>query len=196
MHLLDTPAAGRYRVIYADPNWHFATHSAKGQGKSASQHYTTQTVEEMIAEALPVSRVAAADAHLFLWTTWPHLQTAFRLVDSWSDPLRPWDYKTGGTWAKRPRGWRGDPSKWAFGTGYIFRSASEVLLVFTRGNPTWRSKSERNLWVAPLREHSRKPEEVRDMIRRATDGPRLEMFAREQTDGFDVWGRERHKFNG
>ena len=123
-----------------------------------------------------------------MWTTWPHLQEAFRLAELWSDPANPWTYRSGGVWAKRPRNWRGDPTKWQMGTGYIFRGASEPLLVFGRGYAPWRGAAERNLWIAPIRAHSQKPEEVRDMLRRATDGPRLEMFANDVAEGFDPWG--------
>jgi N6-adenosine-specific RNA methylase IME4 len=118
------------------------------------------------------------------------------LVESWSDPFNPWRYVTGGTWAKRPRNWRGDPAKWQFGTGYTFRNASEVLLVYARGSPKWQSKSVRGLWTDPIREHSRKPESVRNDIVRATRGPRLELFGRGGHDGFHVWGLESDKFNG
>jgi N6-adenosine-specific RNA methylase IME4 len=81
-------------------------------------------------------------------------------------------------------------------TGYLFRSAAEVLLVFRRGDPpAWRSKSERNLWVAPIREHSRKPDQVRAMIDRAVaPSPRLELFAREAAAGWDRWGDQADRF--
>jgi N6-adenosine-specific RNA methylase IME4 len=98
---------------------------------------------------------------------------------------------TGGGWAKRPRNWRGDPGTWQFGTGYLFRSAAEPLLVFKRGDPRWVGKSERNLWTAPIRDHSQKPDEVREMIERVSPGvPRLEMFSRDDHPGWDHWGDE------
>ena len=189
MHLLNTPHAGGYRVIYADPAWKFATYGPEAKNaKGAGRHYETSSLGTM--GRLPVGAVAAPDAWLLMWVTWPHLPQAFELASAWSDPANPWTYRTGGAWAKRPRGWKGARDTWAFGTGYIFRSASEVLLVFGRGRPTWHSKAERNLWVDVVRRHSEKPEQVRDMIRRATDGPRLEMFARGRFDGFDSWGPE------
>jgi N6-adenosine-specific RNA methylase IME4 len=171
--------AGIYKAILADPPWAFATRSAAGQGKSASQHYAVQDLGWI--KALPVKHIVAPDAALFLWATWPHLPQALEVMAAWG-----FDFKTGGAWAKRSKLGR----TWAFGTGYIFRSASEPLLVGTRGEPRWFSSSERNLWIAPLREHSRKPDEVRDMILRTTAGPRLEMFARYAAPGFDRWGDE------
>ncbi len=135
------------------------------------------TLEEI--KALPVADICAKDCHLAMWTTWPHLPAALEVITAWG-----FTYKSGGAWAKRTRGDRA----WQFGTGYIFRSASEPLLVASRGSPRWLSRSERNLWVAPIRAHSQKPEQVRDTLRRATAGPRLEMFANEDADGFDRWG--------
>ena len=182
------PNAGCYRVVFADPAWKFRTRSETSAGilKSPANHYRCSSIEEM--GALPVAHITWPDAWLFMWCTWPHLPQAFKLAESWGTPENPWVYSTGGAWGKRPRGWRGDPKKWQIGTGYIFRSACEPLLVFRRGKPIWRSKSERNLWIAPVRAHSQKPENVRDMIRRATLGPRLEMFSRDVADGFDRWG--------
>lgn len=194
MHLLDTPAAGRYVGAEIDPPWKFVTQSVRGQnGKSASAHYPTMTVPEMIAARWPVSQVMARDSWLFVWTTAPHLRETFALVDSWSDPDNPWTYRSMGAWAKRPRGWRGDPNKWQFGTGYLFRSAVEPLLVFGRGHTKWRGTSERNLWIAPVTRHSEKPVEVREMINRVLPegAPKLEMFCRGRPDaGWHAWGLE------
>lgn len=195
--LRDTPWAGRYGVLYADPPWRFRTRSPKGKGaKSPEAHYRTEDVTAL--GRLPVPQVAAAGAWLFLWTTFPMLAAGdcHELVRAWSDPLNPWLGVTGGAWAKRPRNWRGDPDKWQFGPGYLFRSAAEVLVVFRRGDPpAWTSSSERNLWVAPIREHSRKPDQVREMIDRAVAPcPRLEMFARTAPAGWDAWGDQVERF--
>lgn len=186
MSLLTTPNAGRYGVIYSDPPWKFLTRSPKGVGrKSPDHHYPTETIEDLCA--MPVGQVAARDAFLFMWVTWPHLPHAFTLAEAYG-----FTYSTGGPWAKQSSTGR----TWQFGTGYIFRSASEPLLVFRRGNPRWLLKNERNLWVAPVREHSRKPDLVRDMIARgvAPDVPKLEMFTRQTFPGWDAWGNDVDKF--
>lgn len=195
--LRSTPWAGRYGVALIDYPWKFETRSPKGMGlKDPSVHYQVAEVPKLAH--LPVSETLAPDCWLFLWVTWPMLAANQhnRLVEAWGDPANPWVGVTGGAWAKRPRGWRGDPDKWQFGTGYLFRSASEPLIVYRRGAPaSWTSKSERGLWVAPIREHSRKPDEVRAMIDRTVPPcPRLEMFGREPAPGWDAWGNEADKF--
>lgn len=194
MNLLELPNAGRYGVVYADPAWRFRTRSAKGVGrKSPEFHYPTATLDDMAA--LPVREVVGPDCLLFMWVTWP-----FMLAEHDGDVApralaRAWgfdSYSTGGAWAKQTRTGRA----WQFGTGYRFRSASEPLVLFQRGSPAWFSKSERNLWVAPVREHSRKPDCVRAMIERAAGPsvPKLELFSRTTAQGWDVWGNQVGKF--
>ena len=183
--------AGHYRVILADPPWKFRRYSKAPSAKAPDNHYPVSSIEAL--GALPSGEMATRDAWLFMWSTAPHLQEAFELARLWSDPANPWTYRTFGAWAKRPRGWRGDPAIWQMGTGYIFRSCVEPLLVFGRGSPAILNRSERNLWVEPIRAHSQKPEAVRNMIRRLTEGPRLELFAADLAAGFDPWGMGHHR---
>jgi len=176
--------AGPFSTIYADPPWRFATRSAKGL-LGRPQHYGRMTQDELLD--LPVGEIAAKDSALFLWTTFPHLEFALAVIRAWG-----FDYRTGGSWAKRTKTGRA----WMFGLGYVFRGASELLLVGVKGNPTWTSKSIRNLWTDPVREHSRKPDSVRADIERLTVGPRVELFARESVPGWTSWGLETTKFDG
>lgn len=179
---IDLPE-GPFSVVYADPPWRWRPFSDRtGLKKSPQSHYDCMELDDIKAMQIP----AAKDSFLLMWATFPMLPQALEVMKVWG-----FTYKTGGSWAKRSKRDRA----WAFGTGYIFRSASELLLVGTKGSPKWLSKSERNLWVAPLREHSRKPDMVHDMIERSTSGPRLELFARQEREGWTVWGNDVEKFN-
>ncbi len=60
--------------------------------------------------------------------------------------------------------------------------------------PKRKVKSIRQMVFSPVREHSRKPDEVRALIERYADGPRVELFARTKADGWMVWGNETSKF--
>lgn len=173
--MLERPHGG-YRCIYGDPAWRYKMRSAKGEAKSPQSHYRTMTDAELMAAAPAIERLAARDAVFFMWAVFPKLPFALELLKGCG-----FTYKTGGAWAKQSTTGRA----WAFGTGYILRSAAEILLVGTRGSPTWTSKSVRNLWVAPLREHSRKPDAVIEDIERLTIGPRLELFSRTERPGWD-----------
>ncbi|MBC6439770.1 MAG: DNA methyltransferase [Rhodospirillales bacterium] len=188
------PQAGRYAVIYADPPWHFATWSGKGEGRSATAHYGCMSQRDLAA--LPVASWAAPDAALLMWTTDTHLPRALDLIEAWG-----FTYKTVGfTWAKLNRSATGRGSytdrDFFTGMGYWTRANPEQCLLATRGKPQRQGRDVRQLVVAPRREHSRKPDEVYDRIERLIDGPYLEMFARQTRPGWDAWGDEAGMFDG
>ncbi len=187
-HPLHPLTLGGYRVILADPPWQFDTYSDKGQGKSASQHYGCMTLDDI--KALPVADLAHRDgAILFLWCTWPLVAQGVH-----TDVVRAWGFEpsSGGSWGKVTV--EGLP---CFGTGYVARDACEPFIIGRRGRMPlgWR-KTERNLILAPRREHSRKPEEMRQMIDRALPGSaKADLFSRESRPGWDCWGAEAGKFD-
>jgi N6-adenosine-specific RNA methylase IME4 len=152
--------AGQAGAILCDPPWRFKTFSAKGEGKSPQAHYPCM-VDADLAQ-LPVADLAAPSCALFMWATAPMLPHAMATLDAWG-----FRFKTAAAWAKQSSTGR----HWAFGTGFIFRSAAEFLLVGTRGKPAVRSRAQRNLLVAPVREHSRKPDSVYAMVESLFAGP-------------------------
>lgn len=173
----------RYRVILADPAWLFALRSPKGEGKAPQAHYRCMPLADI--QALPVSQLAAPDCACIMWATAPMLPQALATLDAWG-----FTFKSAGSWAKQsPTG-----ASWAFGPGYIYRSAAEFWLLGTIGRPAQRSRSIRNLIVAPRREHSRKPDQMHADIEALFDGPYVELFARSQRPGWDCWGNETTKF--
>ena len=178
-------APGGFRLIYADPPWSFENFSVAGEAKNPKAHYGCEKIGDL--KQMPVGLLAARDSVLAMWATFPMLPEALDLVKAWG-----FTYKTGGAWGKLSK----TGAKLAFGTGYIFRSASEVLVVGTRGKPEWGNRSTRNLWLAPVREHSRKPDQVRTDLAALVPGPRIELFAREAVEGWQVWGNQTGLFAG
>lgn len=185
---------GPFSCILADPPWHHASRSAKGQTRrSPSHHYATMSLPDICA--LPVAASAAKDCHLFLWTTWPHLPQALKVMDAWG-----FKYSSAFlTWVKLnpSKGdliWFGD-ADFHVGMGYTSRKNTEILLLGRRGAPKRLSKGVRELMIAARRQHSRKPDETHIRIETYCDGPRLEMFAREQRSGWTSWGNETTKFS-
>ena len=174
---------GHYRCILADPPWRFRSWSAKGEGRNPIRHYQCMDTE-MIA-GMPIAAFAARDCALFLWATAPMLPDAFRVMEAWG-----FRFSTAGGWVKTTR----DGSELAFGTGMIWRSALEFLLIGSRGSPRWLTRTERNVIEAPRREHSRKPDEVYRLIEAMAPGPKIELFGRRRRKGWDVWGNEVGKF--
>jgi N6-adenosine-specific RNA methylase IME4 len=169
-----------YGVIIADPPWRFVTWSETRQYKAPARHYAVMELDAI--KSLPVADLAAPDCWLWLWATQAQLHQAIDVMECWG-----FDFKTSGAWAKQSR----TGKKWAFGTGRLLRSAAEFFLIGTRGRPKPESRSERNLIVAPVREHSRKPDQAYEMLERMFPArPRCELFARSVRPGWDQWGLE------
>jgi N6-adenosine-specific RNA methylase IME4 len=175
------PLLRKYAAIYADPPWSFRNWSAKGTGRNPVSHY--DCLDFAALAALPVADLAADDCALFLWASDPLLPRAFDLIAAWG-----FAYKTVGFyWVKLNTAAKHEADYFT-GLGYWTRANPEQCLLATRGRPPRRSKSVRRLVVDRRREHSRKPEVVRQRIEDLVDGPYLELFARETKPGWDRWG--------
>ena len=168
----------KYQVIYADPPWDYQQCRLSG---SAKKHYPTMRIEELCA--LPVAEIADRDCALFLWATFPQLPEALRLIQAWG-----FMYKTVAfVWLKQNR----KALTWFYGLGFWTRSNAEICLLATKGHPKRQSAGIHQLVISPVEQHSKKPDEVREKIAALMgDVPRIELFARQQTPGWDVWGNE------
>jgi N6-adenosine-specific RNA methylase IME4 len=178
----------RYAAIYADPPWHFRNWSAKGTGRNAVSHYDCMSFAELAA--LPVADLAADDCVLFLWATDPLLPRAFELIHAWG-----FEYKTVGFYWVKTNAAARSGNDFFTGLGYWTRANPEQCLLATRGKPSRKSKDVRRLIVDRRREHSRKPDQVRDRIERLVPGPYVELFARETKPGWDCWGDQPELFD-
>ena len=171
----------KYNIIYADPPWQFKVYSSKGLGRSEESHYPTMSLEEI--KRLPVGELAANDCALFMWTTVPLLQECFSIMKAWG-----FDYKTiAFVWIKQNK--RTDSLFW--GMGYWTRANAELCMLATKGHPKRQSARVHQVIISHIQEHSKKPEEARDrIVQLIGDLPRVELFARTKSDGWDVWGNE------
>jgi N6-adenosine-specific RNA methylase IME4 len=179
----------KFATIYADPAWNFVTYSDKGAGRSPEQHYQTMTVDDICA--LPIDAVAADDCALFMWAVDPRLPDALKVGATWG-----FEYKTVAfTWIKQVAS-RTQPSflpvdhnfHWHIGNGYWSRSNPEMCLLFTRGKPKRLSMNVRQLLIAPVQEHSRKPDETYGRTEKLVGGDYLELFARRTRPGWTSLG--------
>lgn len=171
----------KYSIIYADPPWRYKNYNNPLSKRGAAKEYPTMRTEEIAA--LPVSGIAHDNAILFLWTCFPVLQDSFEVMKSWG-----FDYKTVGfVWIKRNR----HKDSFFWGMGSWTRSNSEICLIGTRGVFKRQSAAVHQVVYEPVRAHSQKPDIVRDkIIQLCGDVPKIELFARAKTDGWDVWGNE------
>ena len=177
----------KYRIIYADPPWHYGSKSAvndsTGNGiKPLSDHYNTMSLKEL--EELPIKKMTEDDAACFMWVTDSHLDEAIKILKEWG-----FKYKTiAFNWVKTTS--KGNYCKnvapWTM-------KSSEICLLGTKGSMTKHKKVNNieSLVVAERTKHSKKPEEVRKRIELLFgDASRLEMFARHASDGWDAFGNE------
>ena len=172
----------KYNIIYADPAWSYKTWSAKGkEKKSPENHYHCMCIEDIYN--LPVQDIADDDCILFIWVTYPLLKEGLQTINEWG-----FTYKTCGfSWIKKNK--KSDSLFW--GLGYWTRANNEICLLATKGKPKRLSKGVHQVVLDKIKEHSRKPDCVRDrIVELCGDLPRIELFAREKTEGWDVWGNE------
>lgn len=170
--------SGPYSVIYADPPWQY--HNNKGQGV-AENHYPTMSMEEI--KALPVGELAAIDCALFLWITCPLLDEVWTVLDAWGFQFKTVAF----AWVKVNRQ---DYSLFT-GLGWWTRANVELCLLATRGHPRRQDNTVHQVVMSRIEGHSKKPDEVRHRIERLMgDVPRVELFARQYSPGWDVWGNQ------
>ncbi|WP_370635891.1 MT-A70 family methyltransferase [Paralcaligenes sp. KSB-10] len=174
--------AGGFSTVLADPPWRFTNRT----GKVAPEHhrlgrYGTMSLDEI--KSLPISRVLAKNAHLYLWV--PNA-----LLPEGLDVMRAWGFRyvSNIVWAKR----RKDGGPDGRGVGFYFRNVTELLLFGVRGSMRTLDpgRSQVNMIETRKREHSRKPDEQYELIEACSPGAYLEMFARYPQPGWASWGDE------
>ena len=171
----------KFQIIYADPCWDYKgqkQHNGKG-GKDtggAKTHYQTMNLKQL--KKLPVPEIADDDCLLFMWSTSPHLDQAI-------DLLRHWGFKwstIGFVWDKQ----KVNPS-------FYTMSQVEICLIGKKGRiPKPRGARNIRQFLSEKRtRHSAKPSEVRKRIELMfPEQSKIELFAREETEGWHVWGNE------
>ena len=173
----------RSRTVLADPPWQFTNRT----GKVAPEHkrlnrYGTLQLDDI--KAIPVGAACAEAAHLYLWVPNALLQEGLEVMSAWG-----FTYKTNLVWHKI----RKDGGPDGRGVGFYFRNTTELILFGIRGSmrtlPPGRTQV--NILKTRKREHSRKPDELYDLIESCSPGPYLELFARGQhSKKWKVWGNQ------
>lgn len=176
----------KYNIIYADPPWSYGdVHTWHKMGGGVSRHYKTMSIKEIENLASNIQNLAADDCLLFIWATFPNLKECLQIIDKWG-----FKYKTlGFSWIKTNK----KNKKPCFGIGFYTKSNCEVCLLGVKGKPgnIIQSNKISSCIISERREHSRKPDEARERITQLVGQvPKIELFARQETDGWDCWGNE------
>jgi N6-adenosine-specific RNA methylase IME4 len=173
---------GKFGTILADPPWRFSNRT----GKMAPEHkrllrYPTMSLEEIME--LPVSQLALPESHMYLWVPNALVQEGLEVMRRWG-----FTYKTNIVWYKV----RKDNGPDRRGVGFYFRNVTELVLFGVRGHLRTLAPARRtpNIVSTQKREHSRKPDELYDIIESCSPAPYLELFARHQRKGWAQWGNE------
>ncbi|MDP8205738.1 MAG: MT-A70 family methyltransferase [Candidatus Electryonea clarkiae] len=172
----------KFGTILADPPWQFANRT----GKMAPEHkrlsrYTTLKLKNIIN--IPVENVAKEKSHLYLWVPNALLAEGMEVLRQWG-----FTYKSNLIWHKV----RKDGGPDGRGVGFYFRNTTEMILFGVRGKLRTLApgRSQVNIIRTQKREHSRKPDELYEIIEECSPGPYLELFARGQREGWSQWGNE------
>jgi N6-adenosine-specific RNA methylase IME4 len=172
----------KFSTILADPPWQFCNRT----GKIAPEHrrlnrYSTLKLHEICE--IPVSAGAIAPAHLYLWVPNALLPEGLAVMKSWG-----FQYKTNLVWHKI----RKDGGPDGRGVGFYFRNTTELVLFGIKGAMRTLPPGRRqvNIIKSMKQEHSRKPDEMYEIIESCSPGPYLEMFARGARVGWQAWGNQ------
>ncbi len=183
--LLSAFGTARFGTVLADPPWRFQNRT----GKMAPEHkrlsrYETLTLDEI--KELPLAQVAAPASHLYLWVPNALILEGLETMKRWG-----FTYKTNIVWHKI----RKDGGPDGRGVGFYFRNVTELVLFGVRGNLRTLPPGRRqvNIIKTRKREHSRKPDELYDIIEACSPAPYLELFARYQWPNWHAWGDELHR---
>lgn len=187
LDFIDTVENRGYRTILADPPWRFTNRT----GKVAPEHkrlnrYDTLSFKEIME--MPVSLVAGESCHLYLWIPNALLPEGLEVMRAWG-----FQYKSNLIWHKV----RKDGGPDGRGVGFYFRNTTEIVLFGIRGRMRTLApgRSQVNILRTQKKEHSRKPDELYELIEKCSPGPYLEIFARGKRTGWDAFGNQAEDYN-
>lgn len=174
----------KYQIIYADPPWAYNSKRSNYIDNSSGEtirHYDTLTIEEL--KSMPIGDIIDKNCMLFLWATFPQMQEALDLIKSWG-----FVYKTVAfSWVKTTK----DGTNLLLELVIIQEIMLKYCLLGVKGKPLKQVGNMSSVVISPREEHSKKPDLVREkIVELCGDVPRIELFARKQTKGWDTWGNE------
>ena len=178
----------KYSIIYVDPPWDYqdkrntpCKNNPSGAG-GASKHYNTIPINEL--KKMDIKRISNENCMLFMWATSPFMKEAIELIISWGFKYRTIPF----VWIKTTNDMlriRGD------GIGSYTPNNAEYVLLGRKGK-YWRNSTKvKQVLLHPKLRHSEKPKEIRRrIVELMGDLSRIELFARQRYEGWDVWGNE------
>lgn len=169
---------GAYSIIYADPAWTYKDKALAGNRGAGCKY---DLMSDQTLRTLPVSTLTAKDAVLFMWVTAPKMAEGLALCSAWGFTFKTFAF----TWVKRNR----KTPSWFWGMGRWTRANAEFVILGTKGKPHRVNAGVSSVLDDPIAGHSRKPVSCRErIVTLMGDVPRIELFARGESAGWDAWG--------
>jgi len=167
----------KYKTIYIDPPWTFS--GAGSIGPSIKAPYETMTFKEMMNTKPQIDELSDDNCLMFMWVINNYLKEGIQLLEHWN-----FKYITNICWVKSS----------GAGLGRYVRGCHELCLIARKGKHKFKAKNIKSVIVSKRRQHSRKPDEMYDIIERIAHPPYIELFARNRHTGWDSQGNEVDKF--
>lgn len=168
-----------YNIIYADPAWEMGN---KTTNRVLVPEYDVMSVDKI--KQLLVNNITKNNAALFLWSINAKLPDAINIVNLWG-------FRYVGVafcWIKTSQK-TGQPNCRMAGNYTL--QGMELCLLGIKGTMKTLDRTVRQVVMSPREYHSKKPDRIRnEIVRLFGDLPRIELFARQQTPGWDAWGNE------
>jgi N6-adenosine-specific RNA methylase IME4 len=168
---------GKFDVLLADPPWTYD--SDVSPARSLDNQYPQMADKEIVDMSNDVKDCTAENAILFLWVPQTLIKHGLTIMESWG-----FKYNTGMVWVKD-----------RIGMGFYCRMRHELLLIGIKGKPVLPAPENRpdSVIESPRDKHSKKPK-IHSIIQKMFPQRKyLELFGREKTDGWELWGNERNK---
>lgn len=165
----------KHRTVIADPPWDYKGGLWQRQKSKATSHYPVLSIDDIMN--MPIQPFIADDAYLFLWITSRHIIKGFgqKVAEVWG--FRP---LTTMVWCKS-----------SIGLGYYVRNSHEHIVFGVRGSPgQFKRRNALSWFVTQRTKHSKKPQQFDLLLESLVDGPYLNLFARDQRQGWTNWGNE------
>ena len=179
----------KYQIILADPAWSYYNDSDSYFNKTTNVGFRKPPYKVLSTKnikALPIKKITDENCILFIWTTDYHLNKCLEVIKEWG-----FEYKTVGfVWAKKTK----SNKPVCFMGAYTMKSGIELCLLATKGKNAHKLVKKHNIRAlieSQRKKHSEKPDEIKERIIELLGNlPRIELFARQKTKGWDVWGNE------
>ena len=168
----------KYKTIYIDPPWTF-TGAGSFRKKMAPSKYDVMSIDDIRNMKQEIDELSDDNCLMFMWVTSCYLKEAIEILEHWN-----FKYITNICWYK-PH---------SFGLGRYIRTEHELCLIARKGKHKFKATDVRSVIVSKRRQHSRKPDEMYDIIERIAHPPYIELFARNRHTGWDSQGNEVDKF--